>query len=406
MWTTVGATLAKISVMRRSNVPVLILVLLTTAGGYWLGARRAASREVAALAAPAAQQAPTPAQNGNRGAIPPTPQPRLQDQEKATIALFQHASPAAVFITSLAVEESPFSLNETAIPRGSGSGFVWDREGHIVTNFHVISGADAAKVTLADQSTWNAKLVGAAPEKDLAVLKIDAPAGKLTPLPLGSSETLRVGQSVFAIGNPFGLDQSLTTGVVSALGREIQSETGAPLREVIQTDAAINPGNSGGPLLDSSGRLIGVNTAIYSPSGGSSGVGFAIPEHDVAWVVPDLIRYGRVQRPSVGFEVYQGLAQRLGIDGGVISRVTPGSGADRAGLQGLRRTGFGRVELGDVVLTVDGQTVSSSDALLVAVEGKKAGDTVKVEVLRGNRRVEIPVRLGAPSSGGRGAGTD
>jgi len=208
-----------------------------------------------------------------------------------------------------------------------------------------------------------------------------------------------VGQSVFAIGNPFGLDQSLTTGVVSALGREIQSESGAPIREVIQTDAAINPGNSGGPLLDSSGRLIGVNTAIYSPSGGSAGIGFAIPEHDVAWVVPDLIRYGKVQRPSLGIGVAQGLAQRLGIEGAVVSRVDPGSGAARAGLQGLRRAGFVRVELGDIVLSVEGQPVTSSDALLVAVEGKKAGDTVRVEVLRGNRRVVVPVQLGAPSRG-------
>jgi S1-C subfamily serine protease len=385
--------------MRRSNASVLLLALLTAAGGYWAGARRAAPREVDVPAA-TARQTPAPAQNGSRGAIPPQPQPQLQDQEKATIALFQHASPAAVFITSLAVRESPFSLNETAVPRGSGSGFVWDREGHIVTNYHVLSGADAAKVTLADQSTWDAKLVGAAPERDLAVLKIDAPAAKLTPLPLGSSETLRVGQSVFAIGNPFGLDQSLTTGVVSALGREIQSESGAPIREVIQTDAAINPGNSGGPLLDSSGRLIGVNTAIYSPSGGSSGIGFAIPEHDVAWVVPDLIRYGRVRRPSVGFDIYQGLAQRLGIDGAVISRVSPGSGADRAGLQGLRRAAFGRVSLGDIILTVDGQAVTSSDGLAVAVEGKKAGDTIRVGVLRGDRRMTIPVRLGAPERAG------
>jgi S1-C subfamily serine protease len=390
--------------MRRSNLSVLILALLTAAGGYWAGTRSAARGMAGGAASPTAEGAPEPARNGNRGAIPPQPQPRLQDQEKATIALFQHASPAAVFITSLAVQESPFSLNETAVPRGSGSGFVWDREGHIVTNFHVISGADAAKVTLADQSTWDAKLVGAAPEKDLAVLKIAAPAAKLTPLPLGSSETLKVGQSVFAIGNPFGLDQSLTTGVVSALGREIQSESGAPIREVIQTDAAINPGNSGGPLLDSSGRLIGVNTAIYSPSGGSSGIGFAIPEHDVAWVVPDLIRYGRVRRPSVGFEVYQGLAQRLGVDGAVISRVDPGSGADRAGLQGLRRAAFGRVSLGDIILTVDGQAVTSSDGLAVAVEGKKAGDTIRVEVLRGDRRMTIPVRLGAPERAG--AGTD
>jgi S1-C subfamily serine protease len=387
--------------MNRSPFSSLIVILLTAALAFYAG-KSWSARGIAAApsASPASSQAPAPAQNGSRGAIAPRPQPQLQEQEKATISLFEHASPAAVFITSLAVQQSLFNLNETEIPRGSGSGFVWDREGHIVTNFHVISGADAAKVTLADQSTWDAKLVGAAPEKDLAVLKIEAPADKLTPLPLGSSETLKVGQSVFAIGNPFGLDQSLTTGVVSALGREIQSESGAPIREVIQTDAAINPGNSGGPLLDSSGRLIGVNTAIYSPSGGSAGIGFAIPEHDVAWVVPDLIRYGRVQRPSLGFNVAQGLAQRLGIDGAVVSRVDPGSGAARAGLQGLRRAGFGRVELGDVVLAVEGQPVNSSDALLVAIEGKKAGDTVRVEVLRGNRRVVVPVQLGAPSRRG------
>jgi S1-C subfamily serine protease len=390
---------------RSSNVPVLLLALLTAAGGYWAGASRSAPREVAPTASAAVQQAPVPAQNGSRGAIPAQPQPALQDQEKATVALFQRASPAAVFITSLAVQQNIFSLNETAIPQGEGSGFVWDRQGHIVTNFHVISGADAAKVTLADRSTWDAKLVGVAPERDLAVLKIDAPAGKLTPLPLGNSEALKVGQSVFAIGNPFGFDQSLTTGVVSALGREIQSESGAPIRSVIQTDAAINPGNSGGPLLDSSGRLIGVNTAIYSPSGGSSGIGFAIPEHDVAWVVPDLIRYGRVRRPTLGVVLApESVAQRLGIEGAVIYRVGRGSGAERAGIEGLRRASFGRVELGDVILTVDGQRVTTSDALRVALEGKSAGQTVRVGLLRGERRVEVPVQLGAPEK--NGSGTD
>ncbi len=385
-----------------SRSPLSLIVVLLTAVLAFFAGRSWSARGIAAAptASPARSEAPATAQNGSRGAIAPQPQPQLQEQEKATIALFQHASPAVVFITSLAVQQNFFSLNETEVPRGAGSGFVWDRQGHIITNFHVISGADAAKVTLADQSTWDAKLVGAAPEKDLAVLKIDAPANKLPPLPLGSSETLKVGQSVFAIGNPFGLDQSLTTGVVSALGREIQSESGAPIRQVIQTDAAINPGNSGGPLLDSSGRLIGVNTAIYSPSGGSAGIGFAIPEHDVAWVVPDLIRYGRVQRPTLGISVASGVAQRLGIDGAVISRVTPGSGAARAGLQGLRRASFGRVELGDILLSVEGQPVTSEDALLVAVEGKKAGDTVRVEVLRGDRRVTVPVQLGAPSRGG------
>jgi S1-C subfamily serine protease len=390
--------------MSRSSV--LFVALLTAVGGYWAGAHRSAAGPAAGpLASPAVQTAaaPAPAQNGNRGAIPPNPQPQLQEQEKATIALFEHASPAVVFITSLAVQQNAFSLNETQIPRGSGSGFIWDREGHVVTNFHVLAGGEAFKVTLSDQSTWDARPIGVAPEKDLAVLKIDAPANKLPPLPLGSSETLKVGQSVFAIGNPFGLDQSLTTGVVSALGREIQSVGGAPIRDVIQTDTAINPGNSGGPLLDSSGRLVGVNTAIYSPSGASSGVGFAIPGHDVAWVVPDLIRYGRVQRPTLGVELApENWAQRLGIEGAVIYRVNRGTGAEKAGLQGIRRASFGRVEVGDVILTVDGQPVTSSGALLVALEGKKAGQTVRVGVLRGNRRVEVPVQLGSPADGRTG----
>jgi S1-C subfamily serine protease len=388
--------------MRRSPFSSLIVILLTALLGFYAGkswsARQTAGPGPSGPAIPA--QTPALAQNGSRGAIPPKPQPQLQDQEKATISLFEHASPAVVFITSLARQQDFFSLNVSEIPQGAGSGFVWDREGHVVTNYHVTQNADALKVTLADQSTWDARLVGAAPEKDLAVLKIDAPAAKLTPLPLGSSETLQVGQSVFAIGNPFGFDQSLTTGVVSALGREMQSVGGAPLRDVIQTDAAINPGNSGGPLLDSSGRLIGVNTAIYSPSGASSGIGFAIPEHDVAWVVPDLIRYGRVQRPSLGVQpLPESYAQRLGLEGVVVYRVDRGSGADRAGLQGLRRAAFGRVSLGDVIQTIDGQKVTSGGDLLVALEGKKTGDTVRVGVLRGNRKVEVPVQLGKPGSG-------
>jgi len=383
--------------MSRSSV--LFVALLTAAGGYWAGAHRSAAGP-AASPAPQTAAAPAPAQNGSRGAIPPQPQPELQDLEKATIALFEHASPAVVFITSLAVQQNAFSLNETEIPRGSGSGFIWDREGHVVTNFHVLAGGDAFKVTLADQSTWDARPIGVAPEKDLAVLKIDAPAAKLPPLPLGNSETLKVGQSVFAIGNPFGFDQSLSTGVVSALGREIQSVGGAPIRDVIQTDTAINPGNSGGPLLDSAGRLVGVNTAIYSPSGASSGIGFAISGHDVAWVVPDLIRYGRVQRPTLGVELApENWAQRLGLEGAVIYRVDRGTGAEKAGLQGIRRAAFGRVQLGDIILTVDGQPVTSSGGLLVALEGKKAGQTVRVGVLRGDRKVEVPVELGGPSGG-------
>lgn len=340
-------------------------------------------------------QAQTPS---NRGAMPARPEPDLQDEERATIELFERSSPAVVYITSIAVRRNAFSLNSTQIPQGSGSGFIWDRQGHVVTNYHVIANANAAQVTLADQSTWDAQLVGRAPEKDLAVLKINAPANKLTPLPIGRSENLRVGQSVFAIGNPFGLDQTLTTGVISALGREIQSVAGVPIRDVVQTDAAINPGNSGGPLLDSAGRLIGVNTAIYSPSGTYAGIGFAIPAYDVSWVVPDLIRHGRVQRPRLGIELApETVAQRLGLEGAVIYRVEPGSGAARAGLQGLQEDRRGRVSLGDVIVHVDGEPVRSSGDLILALEDRKPGDTVRVGLLRGERRVEVQVRLGSPA---------
>jgi S1-C subfamily serine protease len=337
-----------------------------------------------------------PAPSGPEASAPRTVTPRgdLAEDEKATIALFQNASPSVVFITSLAVQQELFSLNVQEIPQGAGSGFVWDRQGHVVTNFHVIQNSDAAQVTLADHSNWKAELVGAAPEKDLAVLKITAPAERLRPLAVGSSENLLVGQKVFAIGNPFGFDQTLTTGIISALGREIQSVSGAPIRDVIQTDAAINPGNSGGPLLDSAGRVIGVNTAIYSPSGSSSGIGFAIPVVDVQRAVPDLITYGRIQRPTLGVETApDSLMRRLGLEGALVFRVVRGSGADRAGLQATRRDVFGQWSLGDVIVSVDGQPVRSSGDLLVLLEQKKPGETVKVGLLRGNRRGEVDVIL-------------
>ncbi len=381
--------------MKYSTVLILLLFLTLSSGCAPPDAEDAGGSTGMSLSTAAQAQSQAPA---NRGAIPPKPEPDLQDEERATIALFEHASPAVVYITSIAVRRNAFSLNSTEIPQGSGSGFIWDRQGHVVTNFHVIASANAAQVTLSDQSTWDAQLVGGAPEKDLAVLKIKAPANKLTPLPIGRSENLRVGQSVFAIGNPFGLDQTLTTGVISALGREIQSVSGVPIRDVVQTDAAINPGNSGGPLLDSAGRLIGVNTAIYSPSGAYAGIGFAIPAHDISWVVPDLIRFGRVQRPRLGIELApENLAQRLGLEGAVIYRVEPGSGADRAGLQGLQEDRRGRVSLGDVIVHVDGEPIKSSGDLILALEDKKPGDTVRVGLLRGDRRVEVQVKLSPPA---------
>jgi S1-C subfamily serine protease len=370
-----------------TRIPVLPLLLFAPLATW---SCRQAEIAPALDATPAAQTlAPQ-----DRGAPAPAPRPDLADEERATIALFERASPSVVFITSLAVRQDVFSLNVQEIPQGAGSGFVWDKRGHIVTNFHVLAGGNAARVTLADQSDWEAEVVGRAPEKDLAVLRIDAPADRLQPLPVGSSDDLRVGQSVFAIGNPFGLDQTLTTGVVSALGREIQSLAGVPIRDVVQTDAAINPGNSGGPLLDSAGRLIGVNTAIYSPSGTSAGIGFAIPAHAVAWVVPDLIRYGRVRRPVLGVELGpETVARRLGIEGVVIYRVEPGSGAARAGLQGISQDRLGRARLGDVIQTVDGERVQSNADLLLALEERKAGDRVRVGILREGRPRQVEVVL-------------
>jgi S1-C subfamily serine protease len=382
--------------MNRCPFPFsLILAALAAAGGSWTGCSPADRED--ALPAGSPTVAPAAAQQPSvRPALPARPQPELADEERATISLFERSSPAVVFITSLAVREDFFSLDTTEIPRGTGSGFIWDRQGHVVTNYHVIAGANAVRVTLADHSSWDARVVGMAPEKDLAVLRIDAPAGGLTALPVGRSAGLRVGQSVFAIGNPFGLDQTLTTGVVSALGREIQSLAGNAIRDVIQTDAAINPGNSGGPLLDSAGRLVGVNTAIYSPSGAYAGIGFAIPADTVAAVARDLIAYGRVRRPRLGIEpAPETVTQRLGLEGVLIFRVEPGTGAARAGLRGMRRDAFGRWELGDVILTIDGERIASNGDLLVALENKQAGQTVRVGVLRGNRQLAVPVRLGA-----------
>jgi protease Do-like 1, chloroplastic len=250
--------------------------------------------------------------------------------------------------------------------------------------------------TLGDQTAWKARRVGVAPDKDLAVLRIDAPANRLQPIPIGTSKDLQVGQSVFAIGNPFGLDQSLTTGVISALGREIESVTRRPIQGVIQTDAAINPGNSGGPLLDSAGRLIGVNTAIYSPSGASAGIGFAIPVDTVNRIVAELIRYGKVTRPGIGVQIAEEqIADRLGVKGILIVDVVPGSAAAKAGIQPTRREGSGRVRLGDVITAVDGKKVESPNELFILLENYKVGDVVNISLLREGKNFQTKVTLEA-----------
>jgi S1-C subfamily serine protease len=325
-----------------------------------------------------------------------TPRNDFSAGEKSTIALFRQASPGVVNITAIGVQRDLFTLNLYQIPQGTGSGFVWDTSGNIITNFHVIQNADAAQLTLADQSNWKARVVGVAPDKDLAVLRIDAPANRLHAIPIGSSKDLQVGQSVFAIGNPFGLDQTLTTGVISALNREIESVTRRPIQGVIQSDAAINPGNSGGPLLDSAGRLIGVNTAIYSPSGASAGIGFAIPVDTVNRIVPELIRSGKIIRPGLGIQTAdEQIAQRLGVDGVLVVDVARGSAASKAGIQPTRRDAEGRLRLGDIITAVDGKKVVTPNDLFLLLEKYKIGEVVTITALRDGKTVQAKVALEA-----------
>jgi S1-C subfamily serine protease len=323
-----------------------------------------------------------------------SPRGDLAEDEKSTIALFKKASPSVVHITTLVERRNRYSADLQQIPRGTGSGFLWDKEGRVVTNFHVIQEADVAQVTLADQSTWRARLIGAYPDRDLAVLVIDAPKDLLVPLPLGTSHDLQVGQKVFAIGNPFGLDQSLTTGVISALGREIESVTRRPIKDMIQTDAAINPGNSGGPLLDSAGRLIGVNTAIYSPSGTSAGIGFAIPVDEVYRVVPQLIKHGKIVRPDLAVQFAPDqVVRKAGLKGALILNVQPGGPADQAGLQPTRRDEIGRIQLGDLIVAIDGQKIDSANQFLDLLEKKEIGATTEVTVLRDGKEHKVTVKL-------------
>ncbi|MCI0417257.1 trypsin-like peptidase domain-containing protein [bacterium] len=318
----------------------------------------------------------------------------LLPDEKNTIAVFQTVSPSVVFITNKALRQDFFTLDVTEIPQGAGSGFVWDNKGHVVTNYHVIANANSLSVTLNDQSSYEADLVGAEPNKDIAVIRIKAPGEKLTPVQVGSSDKLLTGQKVVAIGNPFGLDQTLTVGVVSAVGREIQSVTQRTIRDVIQTDAAINPGNSGGPLLDAHGRLIGVNTAIVSPSGAYAGIGFAVPVDTVKSVVPELIQHGKVIRPGLGINILPDqITERAGIEGVVIASVVKGGAADKAGLRGIKRTFFGETEVGDVIIGVDGKKVKDADELASELERYEISDEVTITYLRGGKEKTAKVRL-------------
>ena len=371
----------------------IIGLLLLIGGGFYLGNKFPLINQ---FMAGETNQDENPGQSTDstghrRQAAPVT---YLTNTEEATIRLFEVAAPSVCFITTSTVREDFWSRNVMEIPSGTGSGFIWDKDGHIITNFHVIQNASKILVTLSDRSVYEAKVVGHEANKDLAVLKIDVAADKLTPIPVGQSSQLRVGQSVYAIGNPFGLDQTLTTGVISALGREITSLTGRPIRDVIQTDAAINPGNSGGPLLDSSGRLIGVNTMIYSPSGASAGIGFSIPVDEVNWVVSDLIKYGVLKRPVMGIQLLsEQNAQNWGVEGVMIYAVEPDSPAEKAGLKGVNRNRFGEIEAGDVITKINGKEVKNNNDLFLALEKFNPGDKIDIGFKREDKAMKTSLTL-------------
>jgi S1-C subfamily serine protease len=345
-----------------------------------------------ALASPTVLAAPT---GQPAGAIPAlSPSSRTED-ERNTIAVFAKAARACVFVTQRQTVVDFFGGTAHDIPAGSGSGFLWDTDGHVVTNFHVIADAQRLTVTLNNQQTFVATVVGAEPRKDIAVLHIDAPKDALVPIDRHSGKIdLEVGQKVIAIGNPFGLDQTLTTGVISALGRQVDGIGGVKIREMIQTDAAINPGNSGGPLLDSTGRLIGMNTMIYSRSGASAGIGFAVPGQTIQRIVPQLIKFGKVEQVGLGVEIdpQQRIEQRLSLHGVVVVATIPGSSAAKVGIRGLERTMTG-IKLGDVIVALDGKPITNYDDLYNHLDGRRAGDVVKVKLIRDRNPLEVDIAL-------------
>ncbi len=322
----------------------------------------------------------------------------LAADEKSTIELFEKARDSVVFISTAQLVRDAWTRNVMAVPRGTGSGFIWDDAGHVITNFHVIQGASQATVRLADGRDYQAGLVGASPAHDIAVLRIGVGFKRPPPVPVGTSADLKVGQKVFAIGNPFGLDWTLTTGIVSALDRSLPGEqTGVTIEHLIQTDAAINPGNSGGPLLDSAGRLIGINTAIYSPSGASAGIGFSVPVDTVMRVVPQLIKNGKYLRPALGIEADEAINQRLSralnVSGVVVLRVGSGTAAERAGLRGATVDRQGQVTPGDVIVAIEGKPIDSVARLSGRLDDFQIGQTITLDVLRDGRTEKIPITL-------------
>lgn len=324
----------------------------------------------------------------------------LSPEELATVKLFQDNTASVVNIANIVQAQNPFSMDVMKIPQGQGSGFIWDNKGHIVTNYHVIRGASEVRVALIDQSVYPAKIIGGDPSKDVAVIQLEAPPEvikNLKPIALGQSSSLFVGQRVFAIGNPFGLDHSLTQGIISGLNRQLSTGNGPSLRGILQVDASINPGNSGGPLLSSRGKLIGINTAIADPTGkgSSSGVGFAIPVDSVRGLVDQILKYGRVVRPVLGVTIAPPQALRqLGLQGVLVLDVSPQSPAGKAGILGISKDRFGRVVIGDVIVGINGKEVKREVDLFDILDDCKVGDKVVVTVLRnGTKKMTLQVIL-------------
>jgi S1-C subfamily serine protease len=317
----------------------------------------------------------------------------LTEDEKNTIEVVKKTRNSVVFITNIQLVRD-FFYSESQVARGSGSGFIWDNRGYIVTNYHVIEDGDLFTVTLPNQKNLRARLVGKEETKDIAVLRIESNPENLVPITTGSSRHLLVGQKVIAIGNPFGFDHTVTTGIISALGRQIMGIGNVTIRDMIQTDASINPGNSGGPLLNSDGQLIGMNTMIYSKTGTSSGIGFAVPVDTIKRIVPQIIRYGKVIRPGLGISVLpHEYARRIDIKGVVVWDAPRGSAAYRAGIRGLGRDRYGRLFVRDVIIAIDSIKIESYDDLYNALDQYRIGDTVTVTLKRDDEKRQVKLRL-------------
>jgi S1-C subfamily serine protease len=343
---------------------------------------------VLCTALPPSGQAAAPA------APPVAPRSELSAAEKNTIDIFKRFSPSVVSVANKAILRDLFGMRLYEVPQGAGSGFMWDKKGHIISNFHVVYEASSLQVTLKNGASYDAEVVGVDPDHDIAVLKIKAPEDVLIPITVGTSADLQVGQNVMAIGNPFGLDTSLSVGIVSALGRTMVSMTGKQIFDVIQTDAAINPGNSGGPLLDSAGRLIGMNAAIMTTSGSYAGVGFAVPVDTIRRVVPQLIAEGKVRRAGMGIQIVPDPVMRqAGSEGVAILRTLPQSAAAKVGLQGIKETRAGNMMFGDIIVEVDGAPTRNNDDFLAVMDRHQAGDKIKVTYVRGKDKHTVDITL-------------